>query len=218
MRQSIVVSQCRSGVAGLARGICRRCAGRHDGLVPGRQSGQCRPTPRSVTARSAALVGYSYNIGTYDVTNSQYVEFLNTKDPTGANTLGSVEQQHDQCAFYGGINFNAGNANGSKYSVISGDGNHPVNYVTWYDAIRFANWLNNGQGNGDTETGAYTLLGGTPSPSTATASRGTPGRQCFFPAKTSGTRQRTTTPHTQFSISNIRPAATRPRLRAARRR
>ena len=32
-----------------------------------------------------------------------------------------------------------------------------MNYVTWYDAIRFANWLNNGQGNGDTETGAYTL-------------------------------------------------------------
>ena len=58
---------------------------------------------------------------------------------------------------YGGISFNAGNANGSKYSVISGSGNHPVNYVSWYDAIRFANWLNNGQGSGDTETGAYTL-------------------------------------------------------------
>jgi hypothetical protein len=33
-------------------------------------------------------VGYNYNIGTYDVTNSQYAEFLNTKDPSGANTLG----------------------------------------------------------------------------------------------------------------------------------
>ena len=40
-----------------------------------------------------------------------------------------------------------------------------MNYVTWYDTIRFANWLNNGQGTGDTETGAYTLLGGTPTPS-----------------------------------------------------
>ena len=39
----------------------------------------------------------------------------------------------------------------------SGAGNHPVNYVTWFDAIRFANWMNNDQGNGDTETGAYTL-------------------------------------------------------------
>jgi len=29
--------------------------------------------------------------------------------------------------------------------------------VSWYDSIRFANWLNNGQGTGATETGAYTL-------------------------------------------------------------
>ncbi len=41
----------------------------------------------------------------------------------------------------------------------------PVNYVSVWDAMRFANWLHNGQGNGDTETGAYTLLGGTPAPS-----------------------------------------------------
>jgi hypothetical protein len=32
---------------------------------------------------------------------------------------------------YGGVNYNSGAANGSKYSVISGDGNDPVNYVTW---------------------------------------------------------------------------------------
>jgi formylglycine-generating enzyme required for sulfatase activity len=44
-------------------------------------------------------------------------------------------------------------------------GNKPVNFVSWYDAIRFANWLHNGQGNGDTETGAYTLEGGTATPS-----------------------------------------------------
>jgi formylglycine-generating enzyme required for sulfatase activity len=45
--------------------------------------------------------------------------------------------------------------------------NQPVVFVTWYDAIRFANWLSNGQGNGDTESGSYTLLGGTPTPSNA---------------------------------------------------
>src|SRR6185503_17949600 len=32
-------------------------------------------------------VGYSYRIGKYEVTNSQYVEFLNAKDVTGANSL-----------------------------------------------------------------------------------------------------------------------------------
>lgn len=44
-------------------------------------------------------------------------------------------------------------------------GDKPVNLVSWYDAVCFANWLHNGQGSGDTETGAYPLLGGTPTPS-----------------------------------------------------
>jgi hypothetical protein len=35
-----------------------------------------------------------------------------------------------------------------------------VNYVSFWDACRFANWLHNGQGTGDTETGAYTLTPG----------------------------------------------------------
>ena len=109
-------------------------------------------------------VPYSYNIGTCDVTNNQYVEFLNAKDPSGLNPLGLYNSDMGNTTF-GGISFNNLNPAGSMYGVISGDGNHPVNYVTWYDAVRFANWLNNGQGSGDTETGAYTLLGGTPTPS-----------------------------------------------------
>jgi formylglycine-generating enzyme len=103
-------------------------------------------------------VGYAYNIDKYDVTVSQYVEFLNTKDPSGANTLGLYNSSmSNNSQGLGGINFSAGNANGNKYTPISGAQNHPVNFVNWYEAIRFANWLNNGQGNGSTETGAYTL-------------------------------------------------------------
>jgi autotransporter-associated beta strand protein len=109
-------------------------------------------------------VSYSYFISKYDVTNSQYVEFLNAKDPTGANTLGLWNSNMANATF-GGISFVANNSNGTKYSLIAGRENHPVNYVTFYDAARFANWLNNGQGNANTETGAYTLLGGTPIPS-----------------------------------------------------
>ena len=40
---------------------------------------------------------------------------------------------------------------------MAGRENMPVNWVTVYDAARFANWLHNGQGNGDTETGSYTI-------------------------------------------------------------
>ena len=101
-------------------------------------------------------VPYSYNIGTKDVTASQYVEFLNAKDSTGANSLGLYNASMSD-ATYGGISFTAGNLPGSKYGVIPGRGDHPANSTSWYDAIRFANWVNNGQGNGDTETGAYTL-------------------------------------------------------------
>ena len=32
-------------------------------------------------------VSYKYNIGKCEVTNSQYAEFLNAKDPAGTNTL-----------------------------------------------------------------------------------------------------------------------------------
>jgi sulfatase modifying factor 1 len=105
-------------------------------------------------------VPYAYNIGTYDVTASQYAEFLNAKDPTGANALGLYNGymgSRSSLDVGGGIDYTPGGANGSNYSVISGLGNHPAVATSWYDAIRFANWLNNGQGNGDTETGAYTL-------------------------------------------------------------
>jgi hypothetical protein len=33
----------------------------------------------------------------------------------------------------------------------------PVNFVSFYDAVALANRLYNGQVNGDTETGAYTV-------------------------------------------------------------
>jgi formylglycine-generating enzyme required for sulfatase activity len=40
-------------------------------------------------------------------------------------------------------------------------GDKPVNYVSWFDAARVANWLMNGAGSSsDTEDGAYTLVGG----------------------------------------------------------
>jgi sulfatase modifying factor 1 len=105
-------------------------------------------------------VGYAYSIGTYEVTNAQYVEFLNAKaasDPFGLynTSMGA--------GFGGGIT-RTGVSGSYSYSAIAGRANMPVNYVSFYDALRFANWLNNGQGAGDTETGAYTLLGGTATP------------------------------------------------------
>ena len=59
-------------------------------------------------------------------------------------------------------------------------GDKPVNFVSWFDAARVANWLQNGQGSGSTETGAYTLVGGQTS---GTAPAKNPGAQFYIPTQ-----------------------------------
>jgi formylglycine-generating enzyme required for sulfatase activity len=109
-------------------------------------------------------VGYTYQISKYEVTNAQYAEFLNAKAASDPLRLYNTNMGSPGPPEWGGITRNG--SNGSyAYSAIAGRENMPVNHVSFYDALRFANWLNNGQGNGDTETGAYALLGGTPEPS-----------------------------------------------------
>jgi formylglycine-generating enzyme required for sulfatase activity len=108
------------------------------------------PDTRFLQSRGA--VGYDYRIGTYEVTNSEYAAFLNAKAASDPLALYNTEM----ASGFGGIA--RGGADGSySYTTIAGRETKPVNFVSWYDAIRFANWLHNGQGAGDTETGAYTL-------------------------------------------------------------
>ena len=45
----------------------------------------------------------------------------------------------------GGITFNRGNANGSKYVIKPNMSNKPVIYVSWFDCARYCNWLHNGK-------------------------------------------------------------------------
>ena len=99
-------------------------------------------------------VGYTYQISMHEVTNAQYVEFLNAVDTGGSNPNGVYNTNMDSDA-RGGITFNSGAANGSKYEVKSNMADKPVNYVSHLDAQRFTNWIQNGQGNASTETGAY---------------------------------------------------------------
>jgi formylglycine-generating enzyme required for sulfatase activity len=99
-------------------------------------------------------VATSYKIGKYEVTNSQYAEFLNAKGASNTNDI------FGYTAIPRGI-VQSGVSGSFSYSVRSGFENRPVNYVTWYSAARFINWLGNGQGDGDMETGAYTLTGNT---------------------------------------------------------
>ncbi len=97
--------------------------------------------------------GYSYNIGTYDVTNTQYA-FLNSNDPAGTDTLGAVEQQHEPVLRRASIT----TALPMRSKYVVGLGRRP-------DSGRFRDLVSqpaspiksNGQVAGSTETGAYTL-------------------------------------------------------------
>jgi formylglycine-generating enzyme required for sulfatase activity len=100
-------------------------------------------------------VAYTYNIGATEVTNAQYAAFLNAKaasDPLGLYKPNMAES-------FGGIT-RTGTTGSYTYATVSGRENNPVTSVSFWNATRFANWLHNGQGSGDTETGAYTLTPG----------------------------------------------------------
>ena len=105
-------------------------------------------------------VAYKYNMGKYDVTLGQYTAFLNAVAATDTHPLYHPETVTDLAT--AGIS-RSGVSGSYSYSVI-GSANKPVTHVSWGDAARFTNWLQNGQptgaqGPGTTETGAYTMNG-----------------------------------------------------------
>ncbi len=116
--------------------------------------------PDPATGSLYGAVDYAYNIGEYDVTNAQYAAFLNAK-ASSADPFGLWLSPVMNPAGNPGVAGISRSGNGPySYSVISGYANKPVAGMTWYSAIRFVNWLQNGQGNGDTESGTYTITGG----------------------------------------------------------
>jgi len=106
-------------------------------------------------------VGYVYRLGKHEVTIQQYTVFLNAVAKSDPYSLYDARMETD--LNIAGI-LRSGTSGSYAYSVIDNAGDssdRPIAYVTWFDAARFANWMHNGQGGGDTETGAYTLAGAT---------------------------------------------------------
>jgi sulfatase modifying factor 1 len=112
-------------------------------------------------------VGYQYRIGKTEITNAQYVEFLNAVAATDPYELYNAKMaDYEQ----GGI-VRSGVSGSFTYQVKAAAlggaysyHNKPVNHVSFGDAMRFANWLHHGQPSGaqgpsTTEDGAYTLNG-----------------------------------------------------------
>jgi len=113
--------------------------------------------------RICGSVGYNYNIGKYEVTAGQYTDFLNAVAATDTYGLYYTSMSYTD---YGSGITRGGSSGSYTYSVASAFVNRPVNYVSWGDSARFANWLHNGQPTGlqtaaTTEDGAYYLNGAT---------------------------------------------------------
>ena len=103
----------------------------------------------------------AYQIGRYEVTARQYTEFLNAVAVTDTHGLYNPEMWSDAV---GAKIDQSGSPGTYSYTVAADKGDRPVNFVSWGDSARFANWLHNGQPTGaqgpaTTEDGSYFLDG-----------------------------------------------------------
>ncbi|NDV60900.1 formylglycine-generating enzyme family protein [Puniceicoccales bacterium CK1056] len=114
------------------------------------------PNPDDGDLESArrGAVPYDYYIGKYEVTNAQYAEFLNAAATVRATAwLHSFNMEFDP---RGGIISNEADGVYS-YEIKEGMANKPVTFVSLFQAMAFCNWLTNGQGAGDINSGTYQL-------------------------------------------------------------
>ena len=142
-----------------------------------------RPT-RDTMPPAIGAVDYEYRIGKYEVTAGQYTEFLNAVAATDTYRLynGNIWDRDDGCKIQ-----RTGSPGSYTYSVAADRANRPVNYVGWGDAVRFVNWLHNGQPTGaqgldTTEDGAYYLNGATTITGFFTVTRKA-GAKCWLPSE-----------------------------------
>ena len=115
----------------------------------------------------AGAVGYVYEMGKYEVTQGQYTEFLNAVGATDKYGLYHPAMYDDP--FFDDnktttMISQSGVSGSFTYAAHPTAVNRPVNFVSWGDAARFANWMHNGQPSGaqdnsTTEDGSYFLNG-----------------------------------------------------------
>ncbi len=116
--------------------------------------------PNPISKNALGSVQYSYSISETEITNKQYISFLNAV-ATGAVINGLYDPRMSGTV-YGGI-LRSGNGSTTPFVYSAKDGmlNVPVVYVNYLSSLRFINWLNNSAPTGDlvnsstTEDGSY---------------------------------------------------------------
>ena len=127
------------------------------------------PSP-SIAPVYYGAVSYSYQIGKYEVTGSQYTAFLNAVAKTDPYRL----YYEGWPSYYGATMYDnprgaqierTGSSPNYVYTVRNNTGNFPIAFARWWSCCRFCNWMSNGQPSGaqtstTTEDGAYTIPDG----------------------------------------------------------
>jgi formylglycine-generating enzyme required for sulfatase activity len=118
-------------------------------------------------------------VASREVTNSDYAEFLDAVASSDPLALYHPAMGGDP---RGGI-VRHGTPGAYTYAAKPWMADKPVNFVSWLDAARYANWMHHARprglaGPGTTETGAYDLRVGNPGPNAARA----PGARWFLPS------------------------------------
>ena len=122
----------------------------------------------------ATLVGsvaYAFSIAKFDITIGQYTTFLNAVAKSDPNGLYNSKMTTDlqvsgiiRSGCSGDYSYTVAPPNGPVQISAATAKNRPITYVSWFDSVRFANWMSNGQPIGlqtskTTENGAYDLIG-----------------------------------------------------------
>ncbi|MEI8195544.1 MAG: SUMF1/EgtB/PvdO family nonheme iron enzyme [Phycisphaerae bacterium] len=152
--------------SGLLAGVGQVTATVNIALVPVGDAGNVADTT------GYGAVNYTYNIGKYEVTAGQYTAFLNAV--AKIDTYGLYNPLLGAMANATKIQ-RTGLAGDYHYTVAADYADRPVNYVNFWEACRFTNWLQNGQKVGiqdatTTESGVYSLNGVT-NPSNTSVTR-----------------------------------------------
>ena len=122
-----------------------------------------------------------FYIASIEVTNKQYIDFLNAVAASDPNELFNSNMGAD---LRGGIT-RTGDDGSYTYSARADMAMKPVNFISWLDAARYINWLQNGrptgsQGPGTTEQGVYDLTVENPGQTAVRES----GSRWFLPTRT----------------------------------
>lgn len=114
--------------------------------------------------RICGAVDYTYEMGKYEITVGQYTAFLNAVAQTDTFRLFPefTLDPYERELWHAPYIQRHGTSGNYTYTVSDEEANQPMRVVYWTNALRFANWMYNGQPTGEqdsstTEDGSYLI-------------------------------------------------------------